>query len=141
MHLRALLLVSLFSGMTAFIASAQDESAISAKKEDSVEAAVTVRMIGNQFVPNVIEIRRGQAIVWENASLDTHTVTDDPGAARFADDASLPEGAEPFNSGPLGLGQSYRRTFDIPGVYRYFCTLHEGQRMVGTIIVKSPDVD
>lgn len=75
-------------------------------------------------------------MLWKNVSLETHTVTDDPRAARLPDDAILPENARPFDSGPLGLGDTFAHTFDVPGVYRYFCLLHEAEHMVGTVIVE-----
>lgn len=98
--------------------------------------AAVVRMEGDSFKPNTVEIRRGEAVVWKNTSLATHTVTDDPAAARSPDDAALPDGAKAFDSGPIGIGGTYSHRFEVPGVYRYFCTLHEAEGMVGTVIVR-----
>lgn len=75
-------------------------------------------------------------MLWRNVSLATHTVTDVPSAARLPDDASLPDGARIFDSGPIGVGATFTHRFEIPGVYRYFCTLHEAEGMVGTVIVE-----
>lgn len=97
---------------------------------------VIVRMRSNRYVPSTIRVRIGQTVVWKNVSLATHTVTNDPSAARFPEDASLPDDARPFDSGPLGAGARFEHTFGTPGVYRYFCLLHEAERMVGTVIVE-----
>jgi plastocyanin len=34
-------------------------------------------------------------------------------------------------------GQTFTKTFDQPGVYRYVCTPHERNGMIGTVIVKA----
>lgn len=33
-------------------------------------------------------------------------------------------------------GESFSKTFDVPGTYRYFCIPHEMQGMLGTAIVE-----
>lgn len=48
---------------------------------------------------------------------------------------ALPEGVAPWDSGELTGGQTWSRTFDVPGTYRYFCGPHEGRGMIGTITV------
>ncbi len=101
--------------------------------------AAVVDMTGELLVfePAVLEIRAGQTVVWNNSSArEVHTVTADPRQAANADDVQLPKGAQPFDSGFMNPGSAYRYTFKKPGVYRYVCTLHEVQRMVGKIIVK-----
>ena len=103
--------------------------------EHSPEPAAIVRLVGNRFDPPTVRIRPGESVRWENASLDTHTVTIDPGSARFPEDSSLPRDAKAVDSGPLGLGQSFTLRFEVPGTYRYFCQLHEAERMVGSVIV------
>lgn len=37
-------------------------------------------------------------------------------------------------------GQSFTHTFDVPGLYRYVCTLHETSGMKGVIILKGSQV-
>jgi plastocyanin len=60
----------------------------------------------------------------------------DPSRAVIPVDVKLPSGANPFGSGMLLRGQTFSRTFDVPGVYRYVCTLHETTGMKGVVIVK-----
>jgi plastocyanin len=71
----------------------------------------------------------------KQSSFVTHTVTDDPSRAKRPTDAELPSGAQPFDSGDIPAGQVYLRAFTVPGTYRYFCTRHEGDGMVGTAVV------
>lgn len=89
-----------------------------------------------RFLPDTIRIQVGQAIRWENQSDLVHTVTADRGMAALESSVSLPAGASPFDSGDLVPGDSYTRTFDVPGQYRYFCIPHERAGMVGVIIVE-----
>lgn len=88
------------------------------------------------FKPAVIEIRVGQTVEWKNSSGEPHTVTADPRQAVKAADIKLPKGAEPFDSGYLNAGQTFRHMFTTAGVYRYACVLHEVQGMIGEVIVK-----
>ena len=104
-----------------------------------IKPAVVVNMTGELLVfePAVIEIRAGQTVTWTNSSSrEVHTVTADPRQATNGQDVELPKGAQPFDSGYMKPGQTYQHTFRKPGTYRYVCTLHEAQRMIGTIIVK-----
>ena len=100
--------------------------------------AVVVDMTGSLLVfePDIIEIKTGQTVAWTNSSREVHTVTGDPRVATNAQDVELPKGAQRFDSGFLNPGQTYEQTFRTPGTYRYVCTLHEVQRMIGQIIVK-----
>jgi plastocyanin len=97
---------------------------------------VTVRMTSRDtFVPKTLTIKVGDTVVWENDSPGVHTVTDNSALASAKQDASMPAGTEPFNSGPIEAGQQYSHTFMAPGTYKYFCVPHEADGMVGTIIV------
>jgi plastocyanin len=94
--------------------------------------AAVVRMTDNfMFEPASVTIRAGETVEWRNASRFRHSVTADPAQGR----AVLPPGAQPFASGELAPGQSFRRTLTAPGTYRYFCTPHEGIGMQGEIKV------
>lgn len=73
------------------------------------------------YNPQNLTIPAGATVRWtNNETLTSHTVT--------ADDFS-------FDSGILGRGQQFSRTFTTPGVYPYHCELHF--TMSGTITVTS----
>jgi plastocyanin len=88
------------------------------------------------FAPDAVTILDGETIEWRNRSLFTHTVTADPALAADPADVELPPDAASFDSGEVAAGQTYRRTCTVPGTYRYVCRPHEGQGMMGTIVVR-----
>jgi len=98
-------------------------------------AAATVDMGFASFDPVVVHVHAGQTVEWRNTAFITHNVSDDRSKAMNPDDASVPEGATPFNSGDLEAGQVYSHTFTVAGTYKYFCGHHEGNGMLGTVIV------
>jgi plastocyanin len=108
-----------------------------AARADPTPTATTVVRISTflKFGPKDVTIPVGGTVEWRNASIETHTVTDDPAAARDPAHAELPAGAQAFDSGPLKPGQSYSHTFTVPGRYSYFCRPHEMHGMLGAIVV------
>jgi len=100
--------------------------------------AVVIDMTGSLLVfqPATIRVKAGQTVMWKNSSREVHTVTADPRVAVNAKDVELPKGAKQFDSGFMNPGTTYEQTFRTPGIYRYVCTLHETQRMIGQIVVK-----
>jgi plastocyanin len=68
--------------------------------------------------PN-LEVPAGTTVEWKNEDEVTHTVT--------ANDKS-------FDSGTMDAGAVWRHTFDRPGSYAYFCTLHPF--MKATVVVR-----
>jgi plastocyanin len=99
---------------------------------DDVEVLMTPELV---FSPATVEIDVGQAVLWRNTSAFAHTSTADVSIADDPSHVQLPSGAQPWHSGLVPAGGTFRRTFDVPGTYRYFCQPHEAQEMVGTIIV------
>jgi plastocyanin len=89
----------------------------------------------NRFQPASLTIPRGATVSWTNAGQTTHTVTGDPAKAINNTDAALPSGAQAWGSGSLAGGQSFSHTFDVPGIYKYFCVPHESIGMVATVTV------
>lgn len=100
------------------------------------------------FAPESIIVAPGDTVVWENVGNAGHSVT--------AYEDSLPEGASYFASGGFETesaarrayspgdaasgdvvgGETYRHTFDVEGVYEYFCIPHETVGMVGSVDVR-----
>jgi plastocyanin len=100
--------------------------------------APTVDMAGELLVfkPATIKIKAGQTVEWKNSSAEVHTVTADPTHAMNAHDVELPKGVQPFDSGYMNPGTTFKHTFTTPGTYRYVCVLHEEQGMIGEVIVE-----
>jgi len=89
-----------------------------------------------QFAPANLTIRAGQTVTWRNAGAMVHTSTCDPAMAQRPEHAVLPDGAESWDSGLIRKGESWNRSFDVPGDYSYFCTPHEAGGMIGSLTVE-----
>jgi plastocyanin len=99
-------------------------------------APLTVGMTEMAFTPVKIVVKAGQKVTWKNSSEVIHNVVDDAGKAINKSDVSVPNGGQPFHSEFIQPGQVFTRVFSVPGVYRYVCTLHEGNGMKGMVVVK-----
>lgn len=97
---------------------------------------VVIRMTdAMRFEPEHPTIAAGDTVVWINEGQMPHTATDKPGLAGVPEHNVLPDGAEPWDSGLLDPGQSYRQVVTTEGDYTYLCFLHEAAGMVGRITV------
>jgi len=102
-------------------------------------ATVTVRMTAaHAFEPRVVTVRPGDEVLWTNDDRAVHSVVGDPWLALHRIDVEPPAPPEPFHSEDLGPGRSYRRTFELEGVYRYVCPHYEEEGMNGTVLVERP---
>jgi len=99
-------------------------------------AAVVEMTSGLSFVDAVVTIKVGETVEWRNRSLQAHTVTTDPVQVRQPRLVGVPEGAKVFDSGPVWPGEIYRRTFTVPGTYKYASVPHERFGMRGAVIVE-----
>lgn len=88
------------------------------------------------FDPPRVTVSVGERVVWRNVGRVAHTVTTLRSKAANPGNASVPSGAEAWDSGFIQGGKSYERRFTKPGTYRYFCIPHENARMVGTVVVE-----
>jgi plastocyanin len=91
--------------------------------EPQPAAATANEVVINNFSfgPAALTVPVGTKVVWTNDDADPHTVTSET-------DPKL------LKSPPLDTGESFAFTFDKPGTYRYFCSLHPHMR--GTIVVQ-----
>jgi plastocyanin len=79
--------------------------------------AATVTLVNVSFAPAVVSIQAGQTVEWKWQDAQTpHNVTFDT-----------------FHSATKTTG-TYFHTFNTPGVYSYFCSIHIN--MVGTVVVR-----
>jgi plastocyanin len=88
-----------------------------------------------QYQPASLTVSKGATVIWTNTGSEQHTVTTDSSKVASKPNASIPSGAQAWDTGPIDGGQSTTRVLDTPGTYKYVCTLHESLGMQGTITV------
>ena len=84
----------------------------------SVVVRITGGLGSGQFEPSRIEIAPGTLVVWQNDSLEGHTVVLEN---------------DPRQSGLIGPGAAFAMRFDKPGTYQVSCGPHPN--MTATIVV------
>jgi plastocyanin len=101
-------------------------------------AAGTVVEMNDQltFEPKEVEVAAGEEVTWKNIGNVAHTVTADESKAADPARVSIPAGTNEWDSGFVSEGETFSRTFQKPGTYRYICIPHEGAGMVGAVVVK-----
>lgn len=82
-----------------------------------------VKMVGMRFVPEKLEIAAGDSVKWVNESNSYHNTASADGT---------------FISEMLKKGASFQRSFDKPGIFKYYCQPHRWMGMKGQIIVSAP---
>ena len=99
-------------------ATAQPAASTAAVASDAAadEAAITISQM--QFSPARVTVKKGATVTWTQRDNMPHTVTASNGS---------------FGSQTLNGGASDSRTFDEPGEYSYYCSLHPS--MQGEIVV------
>ena len=101
------------------------------------EHTVIIRMTDEmKFIPRNPTITAGDTVIWLNEGSILHTATDKPGTAGVNEHNILPDGADPWDSGLLESGHSYRVVFNTAGNYTYLCSVHEALGMVGQLTVR-----
>ena len=73
------------------------------------------------FAPALLIVAPGTKVTWTNKDEEPHTVVS-------------ADGGQTFKSPALDTDDKFSFTFDKPGSYKYFCSIHS--HMVGTIVVK-----
>jgi plastocyanin len=87
-------------------------------------AEVSVAAKDFEFAPKEIRVKAGTKVTWKNEGAKPHTAT--------ADDSS-------FDTAIFQPGEAKSVTFDKPGTYAYYCSLHGaagGSGMAGTVVVE-----
>lgn len=101
-------------------ANSNTTSATTTTAAAGVRATVTMKLIA--FKPETIDVKAGQSVTWRQTDPGFHTVTSGTVEQGASDVATKPDGR--FDSGQLATGKSFTFTFDEPGTYPYFCTIH-----------------
>ncbi|MFB6146370.1 MAG: plastocyanin/azurin family copper-binding protein [Halobacteriaceae archaeon] len=106
---------------------------------DHVEVKmVTTDSGGDHFAPHLAWVKPGGTVTFHNES-GSHTST--AYAPENDRPRRIPADAESWDSGLLTeQGATFEHTFEVEGVYDYYCTPHEQFGMVGTVLVGRPDL-
>jgi plastocyanin len=124
-----MVLVMVVAGSVAVGCGSDDESPEGAGGEAPPDAellegdAVEIVAVDNAFDPDAARVAAGTEVTWVNRGVNDHNVVPEDADAQWAIDT------EDF--GPDGSGSF---TFDEPGVYRYYCSIH------GTLTAGMPGV-
>jgi plastocyanin len=96
----------------------------------STANTVTTKLLS--FGPGTLTVPAGTPVTWHGGDGIQHTVT--TGMYQVGGDglrtSEMPDGQL---DQPLAQGTDVRFTFDKPGTYTYFCSIHKG--MNGTVVV------
>lgn len=74
------------------------------------------------FKPERLEVKAGSTVTWQQRDPGAHTVTS--GTVEQGGAGVTPQPDDLFDSGNLSTDESFEHTFDEPGTYQYFCSLH-----------------
>jgi len=94
-------------------------SSDNAKTTDAMQAA-KIEISNMQFSPARVVVKSGSQVTWEQQDAAPHVV--------------ISSNSNELRSSTLRSGQSYTHTFNEPGTYEYYCSLHPSMR--GTIVVE-----
>jgi plastocyanin len=105
-------------------------------KEKEYQVNIVVQQSEIHYSPATLTVPRGATVTWLNKSYYSQSATCDPKQAKNGTAASVPQGAQPWDSGLLYPGQRFSKKFDTPGTYTYFSAPRLSPNTVGTIIVR-----
>jgi len=108
-----------------FGCSNNDYSTNNGGNGNNTPAANEVWMQNTLFNPKSKTVNKGTEITWINKDSFDHTVT--------SGTPNNPDGL--FDSGTIGSGGTFKRTFDSAGTFNYYCKIHQDV-MTGTITVQ-----
>jgi plastocyanin len=90
----------------------------------AVNSGPTVDVTEFAFTPSAEVVSANETITWRNDGDSKHTITPEP----------LADGTMPFTSTQIEPGETFVQSFNTPGTYAYFCSIHP-DRMSGTVTV------
>jgi len=94
----------------------------------SASAGPVINLSSLIFNPSTTTVKVGTTVTWHNDEPITHTVT----SGRFEGvdkntglrSSQKPDGT--FNAKLAGKGKTFSFTFTQPGIYTYYCDIHQG---------------
>lgn len=128
MNKKAVLVIAtvLLLGLGILLVQNSKKSANITQKLDNISAVslnensqVTIDISGYAFKTELLKIKKGTKVTWQNKDFTDHTVTSDEGKY--------------LNSPLFGRGKTFEMTFDQTGTFKYHCTPHP--RMQAVVVV------
>jgi len=106
-------------GLIAFSAFGASSAPEKANAANAAPAPADVKIDNFSFGPQSITVPAGTKVTWKNRDDIPHTVVSTEGV---------------FKSRVLDTDETFSFTFDKPGTFPYFCSVHP--KMTGTVVVQ-----
>ena len=130
---RLLVVTAAFS--TLLLSAACGSSSDSASTDAAAPKAdgVSVDTALLKFDPETVRVSKGQTVTWVGGDNITHVLVE--GTYQVGSDGLRTEQTDDkeFNLRLAKKGQQVSHTYDKPGTFTYYCTIHHG--MNGTVVV------
>jgi plastocyanin len=107
-------------GMMCIALTAAGKSALQMGQKNATSSATEVKIDNFTFAPGTITVPKGTTVNWTNRDDIPHTV--------------VSEDKTTFKSKALDTDDKFSYTFDKPGTYTYFCSLHP--KMTAEVVVE-----
>jgi plastocyanin len=109
----------------------------------SAAAGPVIKLRSLMFNPSTTTVKVGTTVTWLNDEAITHTVT----SGRFIGvdkttglrSSQNPDGT--FNAKLAGKGKTFSFTFTKPGIYTYYCDIHQGMNATITVAADTPSAE
>jgi plastocyanin len=105
--------------------------------EEPIVGCIVQMTNDHRFVPHRVTVMQGEAVLWQNISDSSHTVTAELVPSKAEKVNMLSENIN-FDSGIIEPGREFRFVFTKLGTYRYFSKQDRESAMTGEVIVMHP---
>jgi plastocyanin len=117
-----ILLASIAVSIIAAVAGACGDSDDDDAPASAMSSGQTVVMELIAYKPEKLDVAAGTTVTWQQNDPGAHTVTSGTVEQGTGGVTTAPDGT--FDSGEIATGDAFEFTFDEPGTYSYFCSLH-----------------
>jgi aldose sugar dehydrogenase len=125
------------AGSSTIVSNASNANTVDQKKATAISIEQDASDLGDKaFNPGDIDIKVGDSIKWTNNDLVIHTIVEGSPSLTSSASTIRPESSNVsvgFQSGLLKQGMTFGHSFDRPGTFNYYCSLHP--TMVGKVVV------
>ncbi len=130
---RTLAITAAFSALLLTAACGGSDTSASADTAAPTAAGPSVGTALLTFDPETVRVKNGQTVTWVGGDNITHVLVE--GTYQVGNDGLRTEQTDDkaFNLRLTKKGQQVSHTYDKPGSFTYYCTIHHG--MNGTVVV------